>query len=115
MHRVSFLESWFGRFPDMVKVLDVLQLVPTEIQFDLSSTVEPPELVAGLEAAGWQLTSQLEHKVEAGREGFQVIVEPSTLTFRGFSPRELLESGEPTGKQSTFAAGVLALLGGKKE
>ena len=107
MHRIRFSPSWFGRSAEVVLVLEALSLSPTEVHIELFASIKPLELVPGLQAAGWKLTSELARKLEADWQGFHLVVEPSNLTFRGFSASELLTG--PT-KQAAVASGVMALL-----
>ena len=107
MHRIRFAPSWFGRSAEVVVVIEALSLSPTEFLIEMIAPVKPLELVPGLQAAGWKVASELARKVEADWQNFHVVVEPSNLTFRGFSASELLTGAT---KQAAVASGVMALL-----
>jgi Caspase domain len=107
MHRIRFGPGWFGRSAEVVLVLEALSLSPTEVRIEMIASVKPLELVPGLQAAGWKVSSELPRKLEAEWQSFHLVVEPSNLTFRGFSASELLAG--PT-KQAAVASGVMALL-----
>ncbi len=110
IHRVTFQEEWFGRGEEIAQMLKALELDPSEMVLELSGTVKPKRLIAGLEAHGWTVTSTLEDRVCASRDDYDIVVEPGTLTFTGFPPGDILGS-ETDRVKAKLAGGVLALLG----
>jgi hypothetical protein len=103
------LESdWFGRPDDIDKIVDSLEMSPSEMTVELSKPVDPSSVVPGLEARGWEITSQLTRKIEAKADTYRVRIETDSITFRGFVPGELFGSNA---KKDTaiLASTILAL------
>ena len=88
---------------------------PTEMALELANEVNPQQLVPGLEAQGWTLTSQLDSKVEAERDGYEVIVKRREIVLRGFAPSELLGKTADRTKASLAAGALVSLLGERKQ
>lgn len=107
----TFSETWFEDPGDMADVLKALELRPTELQFEMKDDINLKGVIPGIKAAGWTLTSQLEHKAEFSQGTFRLAIEGGTLTLRGFLPSELF--GDSDSKQSKLVGSVLVLLGGR--
>ena len=109
MRLVTFSEAWFANPSEMADVLEVLELRPSEMKFELTRAIDLKDVLPGIKAAGWALTSQLHHKAEFAQGGFRLTIENETISFGGFLPSELFGISES--KQSKLAGSVLMLLG----
>jgi hypothetical protein len=87
---VTLAPAWFGRPDDMVTVLEQVGFVPEEMSLDLRTRLEPETAVAGLEAKGWSIDSQLSTRIEANRAGLILAIEPMRIGL----------SGVPTGRRA---------------
>lgn len=107
------LESdWFSRPDDIAKIIDSLDMSPSEMTVELSKPVDPNSVVPGLEARGWEITSLLTSKIEAKAATYRVKIETDSITFRGFVPGELF--GSNANKDTAMlASSILALTVGK--
>jgi hypothetical protein len=111
IHRVKFFKAWFTRPAEIVHVLQAIGIAPTEIKIYLSAPLNPLDVIPGLEANGWEIISQLDRKVEATKDSYDVVVKTESILFDGFSPKELL-GNNGSGEQAQVAASVLQLVGG---
>lgn len=107
------LESeWFSRSADISAIVNSLDMVPEEMVLELIKPIQPESLIPGLEARGWEIRSQLRHKIVAKISTYTLTVENSQITFKGFPPKELF--GDESDKEKTkIASNALALIVGR--
>lgn len=104
------LESeWFSRPQDISKIVDCLGMVPEKMILELKNPIKPESLVAGLEARGWEISSQLSHKVVAKASSYTLVINNSHITFKGFTPQELF-GDDSDKKKAKIASSVLTLI-----
>lgn len=109
VYTLSLESDWFEQLDNIVNIAKALNLEPNEMSVELVKNIKPTKLIPGLKARSWQITSILDHKVEAKAGNYTIIIQSSTITFKGFAPYELF--GKDSDKNaSAIAANVLALL-----
>jgi len=104
-------ETWLEDGAQVVALLKLLDMQPTEIALELSGTIDLKQILAGMRASGWTLRSQLPDRIEFAQNTFALTLEPNRVSFRGFLASELLGKSETS--QSKLAGGVMKLLGAK--
>ena len=109
---LSLESDWFGRPDDIAKIVDSLDMNPSEMTVQLTKPVDPSSVVSGLEARGWEITSQLTRKIEAKADTYRVRIETDSITFRGFVPDELFGSNARK-DTAMLASTILALTVGQ--
>jgi hypothetical protein len=109
VHTVSFDSSWFERAGKIPAVLKALEMRPKEFTLQLSNSIDPQKLIAGLRARNWRISKKLDDKIEAVLGTYQVLVQPDSVTFSGLTPSEILGDGADKQK-SQIVAGVLLLM-----
>ena len=92
------------------ELLGCFGLNPDMISFVSRKAVVPGQFVPKLEASGWELTSELAHKVEARKDGCALLLQKDVLTLTGLSLRELF-AAEPQERAAEAAASALAIFG----
>jgi len=111
VYTLSLESAWFEQSDNIVSIARALNLEPNSMSVELVKTINPAKLIPGLKARRWEITSILNHKVEAKAGDYGIIIQPSSITFKGFAPYELF--GKESDKNaSVIAANVLALLVG---
>ena len=108
LEHVTFFSAWFSKPEKMAKILDTLDLRPTEMKLELATEITLKRLIPGMKANGWKLESQLDHKAEFSMGSYLLGLENDTITFRGFQTTELL--GESETNQTKIAGQILNLL-----
>ena len=107
---LSFGAEWFGRPNDISEIIDAVDMSPNEMVLDLENSINPESVIPGLEARGWEITSQLRRKIEAKASNYELIIRKNSITFKGFLPEELF--GDDLDKEkSKLASNVLFLIG----
>ena len=109
VHTVTFDSSWFERVGKIPAVLKALEMRPKEFKLQLSNSIDPQKLIAGLRARNWTISKKLDSKIEAVFGTYQVLVQPDSVTFSGLAPSEILGDGADKQK-SQIVAGVLLLM-----
>ncbi|HPG00223.1 MAG TPA: caspase family protein [Kiritimatiellia bacterium] len=112
-HSLSLSASWLSRTERIPDVLDALGMRPEKITFGLSVSLNPVSMIAGLEARGWKITSQLSDKVEASADGFVLIARTGSLSFYGLKIEELFAPRLEGRNKLAYSA--LALLGSSRD
>ena len=109
VYTLALESDWFSKPNRIVAIAEVLQLRPDTMSVKLANRIKPRDLISGLKARNWKITSLLDSKVEAKAEGYSIIILKSEIIFKGFAPSELF--GDNTNKNTAaIAANVLALL-----
>ena len=110
VEEVSLAPSWLegpGMLADLLGCLDV---DPADVTFTLAGRLTPASCVPRLEAHGWQVTSELAHKIEAANGRCVLRLTPETLALSGL-PLAALFAAEPDKEAVRTAAAALAILG----
>ncbi|HEY0133997.1 MAG TPA: caspase family protein [Nannocystis sp.] len=110
IEELSLAPSWLegpGMLADLLECLDV---DPADVTFTLAGRLVPATCVPRLEAHGWQITSELAHKIEAVNGRCVLRLTPETLALSGL-PLAALFAAEPDKEAVRTAAAALAILG----
>lgn len=107
---LSFETEWFGRPNDISEIIEAVDMSPNEMVLELENSINPESVIPGLEARGWDITSQLRRKIEATASNYRLIIKERSIIFKGFLPEELF--GDNSDKEkSKLASNVLYLIG----
>jgi len=109
VYRIMFEPEWFEKSELIPKVIDALDMSPTDMRFVLSKPCEPMTMLPGLEASGWKVTSELDDKIEATRSGYQLTVTDAYIELGGLIPSDIFGSTADKAK-ARLAMSVVALL-----
>ena len=109
VYTLSLKKDWFEQLKNIANIARALDLEPNEMRVELNKKIAPSEMIPGLKAKQWEITSALNHKVQARIYKYEIIVQESVITFKGFAPFELFGK-EIDRKASQIAANVLELL-----
>ena len=105
------LEASVLEEPSVVgELLGCLGLSPDVLVFVLRKAVVPGHFTPKLEANGWELTSELAHKVEARRDGCALSLQKDALTLTGLPLREMF-AAQPEERAAQAASSALAIFG----
>lgn len=105
------LEAALLEDPSVVgELLSCFGLNPDAIRFVLRKAVVPGQFVPKLEANGWELTSELAHKVEARRDGCELLLQKDVLVLTGL-PLRALFAAVPQERAAQAASSALAIFG----
>ncbi len=108
---LSLAPSWLAAPGMLADLLTCLGHDPAELSFTLAREIVPATCVPRLEAHGWQITSELRHKIEASSGPCILKLTADTLTLSGL-PLVALFAAEPDREVVRTAAAALAILGG---
>lgn len=104
-------QPWFDQPDRIPSLIRCLGISPTKFVCELKKNIKPESLVPGLSSKNWSVTSALPQKIRAEHKQYSIVIEPSRITFFGFSPTELLgDEAEPA--SISLATGIFKLLGG---
>ena len=108
---LSLAPSWLAAPGMLADLLTCLGHDPAEVSFTLARELVPTTCVPRLEAHGWQITSELRHKIEACSGPCALKLTADTLTLSGL-PLVALFAAQPDRDVVRTAAAALAILGG---
>ncbi|MBZ5713916.1 caspase family protein [Nannocystis pusilla] len=111
VEELALQPAWLDAHAQMGALLECLQLEPDRIRFALRRRCEPARCVPKLEASGWQITSELAHKVEAEHGECTLILEKHALTLVDLPLRQLFAEA-PDRDAVRTAAAALAVFNG---
>jgi len=110
VEELSLAPSWLAAPGMLADLLTCLGHDPAEVSFTLAREVVPATCVPKLEAHGWQITSELRHKIEASSGACVLKLTADTLTLSGL-PLVALFAAQPDRDVVRTAAAALAILG----
>ena len=110
IEELSLAPSWLEGPGLLADLLGCLDLDPADVTFTLAGRLVPATCVPRLEAHGWQITSELTHKIEAVNGRCVLRLTPETLALSGL-PLVALFAAEPDKEAVRTAAAALAILG----
>jgi hypothetical protein len=108
---LSLRPAWLDSQGLVAALLECLQLDPDRITFALRKGCVLARGIAKLEASGWQITSELPHKVEATHGDCTLILEKQALTLVDLPLREMFAE-TPDRDAVRKAAAALAVFNG---
>ncbi len=109
---LTFTREWLGKGSEIAIVVESFDMFPDSMILRLIKPMEPKSVIAGLEAQGWEMKSELPSKVAAKKSSYTLIVEDSEITLKGFTLEELF--GDKTDKEKiTITSSALALIASK--
>ena len=107
---LSLAPSWLEAPGMLADLLTCLGHDPADVSFTLARELVPATCVPKLEAAGWRITSELRHKIEASSGPCMLKLTADTLTLSGL-PLVALFAAQPDRDVVRTAAAALAILG----
>jgi len=110
VEELSLAPSWLAAPGMLADLLTCLGHDPAEVSFTLARELVPATCVPKLEAHGWQITSELRHKIEASSGACTLKLTADTLTLSGL-PIVALFAAQPDRDVVRTAAAALAILG----
>ncbi len=110
IEELSLAPSWLDGPGMLADLLGCLDVDPADVTFTLAGRLVPATCVPRLEAHGWQITSELAHKIEAVNGRCVLRLTPETLALSGL-PLIALFAAEPDKEAVRTAAAALAILG----
>jgi len=111
VEELSLRPAWLDSQGLVAALLECLQLDPDRITFALRKGCVLARGIAKLEASGWQITSELPHKVEATHGDCTLILEKQALTLVDLPLREMFAE-TPDRDVVRKAAAALAVFNG---
>ncbi len=84
--------DWLERSEKIPKIVETVGMDPEITVLRLRRPIEVASLVAGLEASGWNVTSELAHEVRAERLGTEWTFCPDRIEVRGLPPIAMFAS-----------------------
>ncbi len=110
VEELSLAPSWLEGPGMLADLLECLGVDPADVTFTLAGRLVPATCVPRLEAHGWQITSELAHKIEAVNGRCTLRLTSETLALSGL-PLAALFAAEPDKEAARTAAAALAILG----
>ena len=103
---------WHMRQWQIAALLELLEFEPDRIRFALRSGCVLARCVPKLEAGGWQITSELPHKIEAEHGDCTLILNERALTLVDL-PLRAMFAETPSQDVVRKAAAALAVFAGR--
>lgn len=108
---LSLQPAWLDSQGHVADLLECLKLDPERVRFALRKGCVLARCIPKLEASGWQITSELPHKVEAAHGDCTLILEEQALTLLDLPLREIFAE-TPNKDAVRKAAAALAVFSG---
>lgn len=109
VHKVTLEPEWFNRPDDIPKIIRSLGMTPTSMKLFLTKPCDPTSMIPGLEASGWELTSELNDEISARRDGYSLTVSAESVTLNGLAPSDIFGATSNKDK-ARIAMSVISLL-----
>lgn len=112
VYSLIFERDWFGRKSDIATIIKSFKMVPDRMIFELTKSIEPQSVIAGLEAQEWEMKSELPTEVIAEKSSYTLTVTGSKIIIEGFTMKELF-GNEIDKEKIAIASNALALIASK--
>lgn len=102
--------DWFRNSELLLKLMKLFDFDPDGFEFLLSIEFEPLEQINSLEANQWEVTEESDGEVVALKNGLEITINESRISFRGISLMGILEAWAEPSEDSIKLSEALSLL-----
>jgi hypothetical protein len=105
--------DWFDERSRLASLLDILNMEPQSVEFELASGIDPLAQVSAMEANGWETISESEEELTAKKGRVELTVSAESVSLSGIDIRAMLAATESS-EQDQLIADVVSVVAPRK-